>query len=291
MLMFRNLKFVVIFCLALLLLSTPSVVCGQNPARRIMEDMIVHMGLVTSASARVKRLERLPDGSMISGEMEFKAMFEPRFKAYIHVNAPKEGTEVLYIDGSNDNNAVVNPNGFPWINVNLDPEGSSMMENQHHSLKCLGFKFTENIVRHIHDTQIEDFDKHVLYMGEQKWNNRTVHVIKLVFEEYGPVKYTVKDVKNLCELERKIFVPAAKILDMNPGMDDYWDIKPGQVINVPNYYGKESVFMIDKENLLPIVQIISDEKGIFEKYEYHDLKVNPRFNTAEFTKTYPGYNF
>ncbi|HEX2901359.1 MAG TPA: DUF1571 domain-containing protein, partial [Bacteroidia bacterium] len=71
----------------------------------------------------------------------------------------------------------------------------------------------------------------------------------------------------------------------------YWDLKPGQVITVPTVYGKESVFMIDTENFLPIVQIIHDDKGLFEKYEYHNLKVNPRFNSAEFTKDYPDYKF
>ncbi len=280
--------------LLLLLMLIPAASAGlraENLARTHIDEMLVRLSKVFSLSARVKRLERLPDGSTISGEMQFKAMFEPRFKAYIHINAPKSGAEVLFIEGSNDDKAVVNPNGFPWINVNLEPEGSSMMENQHHSLKCLGFRFTEDIVRHLYKLHVADFDAHVIYMGVQKWNTRMTHVIKFSYDNYGPVKYTVKGDENLCEIERNTHVPAAKILDMNPNIADYWDVKAGQVINIPNYYGKESVFMIDTENYMPIVQIIKDEKGLFEKYEYHDVVVNPKFNTAEFTKTYPGYNF
>lgn len=256
-----------------------------------MDKMILQMGKVLSASARVKRLERLPDGSMVSGEMEFKAMFEPSLKAYVRIISPREGTEVLFVDGWNDNSAYVNTNGFPWINVSLDPQGSTMMEKQHHSLLCIGFQFTEGVVRHIYERHATDFDEHVFYMGEQKWYNRNTHVIKIVYNDYGTSKYTVKGNESLCEIERKIFVPAAKILELNPGMDDYWDLKPGQVITVPTVYGKESVFMIDTENFLPIVQIIHDDKGLFEKYEYHNLKVNPRFNSAEFTKDYPDYKF
>jgi LysM repeat protein len=274
-----------------MLLTARLGVFAQSPARKIMDEMIQHMGMVVSASARVKRMERLPDGSMISGEMEFKAMFRPSVKAYVRIKSPREGTEVLYVEGWNDNEAYINTNGFPWINVSLDPQGSTMMEKQHHSLLCIGFKFTEGVVRNINKDPNHDFDDHVTYLGVQKWSNRSVHVVKIEYPEFGPVKYTVQGDENLCQIERKIFVPAAKILDMNPGMDDYWDLKPGQVINVPNYYGKESIFMIDTENYMPIVQIVNDEKGLFEKYEYHDLKINPKFTTTEFTKDFPGYGF
>ena len=277
--------------LLLVLGAAPVTVQAQSPGRVVMDEMIHAFGNVLSASARVKRTERLPDGKYIDGEMSFKAMFTPILRAYIRIQSPKEGTEVLFVEGQNGNNALINTNGFPWINVSLDPEGSTMMEKQHHSLRCLGFKFTEGVVRHIYKRHATDFDDHVLYLGEQVWSGRKVKVIKIVYNDYGTEKYTVKGSENLCQIERKIFVPAAKILEMNPAMDDYWDLKPGQVINVPTVYGKESVFMIDAINHMPIVQIVHDDKGLFERYEYHDLKINPRFSTTEFTKDYPDYGF
>lgn len=274
----------------LLLMACQTGLFAQNLAKPIMDKMLVQMSRVLSASARVKRAERI-NGKIVTGEMRFKAMFSPSLKVYININEPNPGTEVLFVKGWNDDNAFVNPNRFPWINVSLDPEGSIMMDEQHHSLFCVGFAFTEGVVRYVYEKHKDDFDKHVFYMGQETWNTRPVHVIKIVYQDYGAVNYTIKNEKSLCELERKIFVPAAKILELNPTVDDYWDIKPGQVIRVPNAYGKESIFMIDTEHMLPIVQIINDEKGLLEKYEYHDLRVNPRFNTAEFTKDYPDYGF
>lgn len=262
-----------------------------NSPRPIFDRMMAQMAKVQSASARVKRIERLPDGKLIQGEMEFKAMFSPSLKAYVRIKAPREGTEVLYVEGWNDNSAYVSPNGFPWINVSLDPEGSTMMEDSHHSLLCIGFRYTEGVVRHIYRLQADIFDKNVFYMGEQKWYNRNTHVIKIMSPDEGTDNYTVKGDENLLEIERKLFVPAARILELNKGISDYWDVKAGQVIKVPRFYGKESVFMIDTEHYLPIVQIVSDDKGIFEKYEYHDLRVNPKFNTSEFTTDHPGYGF
>lgn len=263
---------------------------AQNPAKPIMDKMLVQMSKVLSASARVKRAERI-NGKIVTGEMQFKAMFSPSLKAYIKIIAPDEGTEVLYVKGWNDDKALVNPNRFPWVNVSLDPEGDIMMDEQHHSLFCVGFGFTEGVVRYVYDKHKEDFDKHVFYMGLEKWNTRSVHVIKIIYDDYGVVNHTIKNEKSLAELERKIFVPAAKILELNPTIDDYWDIKPGQVIRIPNAYGKESIFMIDAEHFLPIVQIVNDEKGLLEKYEYHDLRVNPRFSTTEFSKDYSEYGF
>jgi outer membrane lipoprotein-sorting protein len=278
-----------------LLLLTLLVACqtgifAQNPAKPIMDKMLVQMSKVLSTSARVKRVERI-GGKYVTGEMAFKAMFSPSLKVYIKIIDPNPGTEVLYVKGWNSDKAYVNPNRFPWVNVSLDPEGSTMMEEQHHSLFCVGFGFTEGVVRYVYEKHKEDFDEHVFYMGQEKWSTRTVHVVKIIYNDYGVVNYTIKNEKSLAELERKIFVPAAKILELNPTIDDYWDIKPGQVVRVPNAYGKESIFKIDTEHFLPVVQIVNDDKGLLEKYEYHDVRVNPRFNTMEFSKDYPDYGF
>ena len=276
--------------LLILLMAWQVGIFAQNPAKPIMDKMLVQMSRVLSASARVKRVERI-GGKIVTGEMAFKAMFSPTLKAYIKIIDPNPGTEVLFVKGWNNDKAYVNPNRFPWINVSLDPEGSTMMEEQHHSLFCVGFGFTEGVVRYVYDKHKEDFDEHVFYMGQEKWGTRTVHVVKIIYDDYGVVNHTIKNEKSLAELERKIFVPAAKILELNPTLDDYWDIKPGQVIRVPNAYGKESIFKIDAEHFLPVVQIINDDKGLLEKYEYHDLRVNPRFNTMEFSTDYPDYGF
>lgn len=280
---------VVLIVLSVLLLWQSSLI-AQNPARPLIDEMLLAMSRVHSASARVKRTERI-DGNLIDAEMRFKAMFTPTFKAYVYNLKPDPGTEVLFVKGWNNDNAYVNPNKFPWVNLNLDPEGSLMTENQHHSIFSIGFRYTEEIVRHVYAKHKDDFDKHVIYVGEQKWGTKMTDVVKIVYQDYGFENYTVKANESLFDIDRRLKIPAAKILEINPDIDDYSDVKAGQVIKIPNVYGKESIFMIDKETHLPVVQIIYDDKGLFEKYEYHDLKVNPKFSTTEFTSDFPDYNF
>ena len=48
---------------------------------------------------------------------------------------------------------------------------------------------------------------------------------------------------------------------------------------------------MDTQNFLPIMQEVHDEKGMFERYEYSKLKVNPYIAPAEFTEDYTGYGF
>jgi outer membrane lipoprotein-sorting protein len=48
---------------------------------------------------------------------------------------------------------------------------------------------------------------------------------------------------------------------------------------------------IDKENFFPIFQEVSDDKGIFERYQFFNLTVNPVFKANEFTEDFPEYNF
>jgi Protein of unknown function (DUF1571) len=39
------------------------------------------------------------------------------------------------------------------------------------------------------------------------------------------------------------------------------------------------------------VQLIFDDKGLFEKYEYSDLKINVRFTTLDFLEENEAYGF
>jgi outer membrane lipoprotein-sorting protein len=45
----------------------------------------------------------------------------------------------------------------------------------------------------------------------------------------------------------------------------------------------KTVLYIDKETNFPIYQEMSDEKGVFEKYEYSNLVVNPIFKADDFS--------
>ena len=82
------------------------------------------------------------------------------------------------------------------------------------------------------------------------------------------------------------------ILELNPKLNDFFDIlKKGQTLKVPNAYAKDVTLYVDQLYFLPVGVKVSDDKGLYEQYDYHFLQVNPKIDDAEFTKTFKGYRF
>lgn len=245
-------------------------------------------GLVT-VSGRVKRTERV-NGVMESGDLRFKVNAKP-FKVYLYNIDPHEGTELLYVDGWNDDKCYIHPNQFPWVNVSMDSYGSTMLKDQHHHLTSTGFITMRRILRWTLAQPAADIKQRIVHAGKEKWYGKMLDVVKIKNDDYQIKKYTVQAGEDLLKIDVKLAVPSYKLLEINPEIEDYFDVKPGQVIKVPSHYGKEIVLMIDPDTKLPIVQLIFDDKGLFEKYEYSEIKVNPRFSTLDFSEDNEAYGF
>jgi Protein of unknown function (DUF1571)/LysM domain len=245
-------------------------------------------GLVT-VSGRVKRTERV-NGTMEQGDLRFKVNAKP-FKVYIFNIDPHEGTELLYVDGWNDGKAYIHPNQFPWVSISMDSYGSTMLKDQHHHVTSTGFGTVRKVLRWVTGRPAEENKKRIVYVGKEKWYGKMVDVIKIINTDYQITKYTVQAGEDLLKIDAKLAVPSYKLLELNPEVDDYFDVKAGQVIKVPSHYGKEIVLMVDPDTHLPVVQAFFDDKGLFEKYEYSEIKVNPRFSTLDFSEDNEAYGF
>ena len=108
---------------------------------------------------------------------------------------------------------------------------------------------------------------------------------------YARSTYTVKGDEKLIAIAKKLNVNEYSIVDMNDNIDSYNDVSDGQEIYVPNDYAKKMTLYLDKEFLLPVMIKVYDDKGLYETFEYVDLKVNPSFSSDEFTEDYKEYKF
>jgi hypothetical protein len=197
----------------------------------------------------------------------------------------------LWIQGTNNGDALVNPGAFPYINLNLDPYGSLMRKDQHHTIHEMGFQYLVDILKDRIKELGDKLDKYLAITGEEKYNGRPCYKLLITFPEFSWVPYTVKAGENLTIIARRLRISEYMVLENNPKISWYNDVKEGQVIQVPNAYAKMTVLLIDKEFLLPVSNKIYDDKGIFEMYDYSNLQVNPTIEPEEFTKHFPGYNF
>jgi hypothetical protein len=256
---------------------------------QMLQTMTRTLDAMVTTSGRVKRTERV-NGSLERGDLRFKVNTKP-FKTYIYNLDPHEGTELLYVEGWNDNKAYIHPNQFPWVSISMDSYGSTMLKDQHHHLTSTGFGVIRRVARWITGRPAEETKKRITYAGQEKWYGKMVDVIKITNTDYQITKYTVLAGEDLLKIDAKLAVPCYKLLELNPEIDDYFDVKAGQVIKVPTHYCKEIMLMVDPDTHLPVVQAFFDEKGLFEKYEYSEIKINPRFSTLDFSEDNEAYDF
>lgn len=203
-----------------------------------------------------------------------------------------KGIEVLWLQGKNDGKALVKPSSFPFFNLNLDPMGNLMRQDQHHTLNEMGFDYFAGIIQHTVDKLGDRFDQFFELRGEERMNGRPCYKVVINNRDFGYVDYVIGEGESITSIARKLHVAEYMILDKNPKFRDYFDIlKKGQVIKVPNWYAKTVVMYIDQLYFLPIGIHVEDERGLFEEYNYHFLQVNPKFEEGEFTKTYKDYGF
>lgn len=256
----------------------------------LFEKMMTAISNIHSLKFRLIKDERMIGGKMAPGDQQVKMNVNP-FKCYLKIAVPDEGAEVLYVKGTNSENALVNPNAFPYINLNLDPYGDILRKNQHHTIFELGFVYTGELLKDAFDRYKFKIDEFMKNEGTIRWDNRDCYKIVLDNKDYTLIDYTVLAGEDLIKIARKKKVSEYNLLELNPTVKSYSSVKAGQVIKVPITYGKKIVVYIDKLNFLPIYEEIYDSKGLLSKYEYHSLVVNPVISDKEYTKDFPGYGF
>ncbi|MBL7888911.1 MAG: DUF1571 domain-containing protein [Bacteroidia bacterium] len=280
---FRNIKLFVLSGVVILSLTSFNKKGLNN--RDLIDKIFAAVENVKTLRYNLQCNERIK-GKMQHTESKVKLQVSPR-KLYLYI----KGIEVLWVQGQNSGNALVNPNSFPYINLNLDPYGSLMRADQHHTIHEMGYQYLYDILKDGYKKAGDNLNKYFTVMPDEKHNGRDCYKLAIAFPDFAWIPYTVKKGENLTTIARKLRVSEYMVLENNPKLGGYNDVKEGQVIKVPNAYAKMTLLLVDKEYLLPVNNKVFDEKGLFETYEYFDLKVNPPIAPEEFTKDFKGYNF
>lgn len=259
---------------------------SDSPCLDLLNKTLAAIENIKTVKFHLKFSERIK-GKLRNSESYIKLSRNP-IKAYLFLNGP----ELLWLDGKNNGNALVNPRGFPYMNLNLDPMGSIMRENQHHTVKEVGYDYFGELIRNAVKVAGEDFNSYFKCQGEIEWENHMCYLITADYPEFKYENYTVKKGETIIDIAREKHLSEYMILELNGKKESHYeDVKENQVIKIPNFYGKKLILYIDKDLLVPRVIKVYDDKGLFESYEYHDLLVNTRIPEEEFTKDYKGYGF
>ena len=196
--------------------------------------------------------------------------------------------EVLYLEGINDNNALVSPNGFPYINLNLDPEGNVMRKNRHFTILEAGGRYLVDMLKLGMETyqQNGDLNKRLTLDVDGEY-----YKITIINYDYDYLSYQVLEGENSRSVARKLGVPEYKIIELNDEIDSYDDIEPGQVIQVPNFYGQKVELVLRKVDFIPLEIRIFDDNGLYAEYVYKVFELNIKVPNDTFNSDNPAYTF
>ncbi len=257
-----------------------------------MDGMLSAINNSNQIKATIKAWERFEDKKeMVHNEMDIKLQVKPRKIYVLSKTPPNENVELLYNEGERDNKVYVNAG--KWIpNVKLSPFGGKLRKDQHHTMHENGFTYLGDIVSWAKEKADEEgrFDDIFKVVGEEQFVGRMCYKLEINDPTYTYEQYTLKD-ETIYEVALSKRVCEYLIVEKNESIDDFDEGDAGETVKIPSSYAKKTVLYIDKEHMLPIGQFMYDENGLFERYEFHNMKVNPGFKSAEFTSDWEGYRF
>jgi hypothetical protein len=229
-------------------------------------------------------------GKIINEKSNFKIQINP-LKIYLYQISPNAGVECLFIAGKNDNKLKVNPNSFPWVNLNLDPEGTIALEKHHHSIYDGGFIYTTSVIEYLLNKYKQQYPNLITSNGIVKMAGVECYHFTFVNSGYRLINYTVRDNETPLSIAKKMRINYYSILDNNPSVKGIGVIKPGTLITIPNDYASKMELYIHKEKFYPVHLKIFDHKGLYEEYTFSNVIINPKFTDLDFSENNPAYNF
>lgn len=261
----------------------------KNLKVALIDKMIKAIDDHNQMEFKMYRSERSKNG-FTDGKFYAKLINKP-YKLYIKNFKPKPGSEILYIKGQNDDKALINPNSFPYFSISLDPDNNLLLAGGHHSLREAGFTLFSDMFKLYKENYGKELYNRITYHGMFKWNDRVCYKISIDYPDYSTKKYTPKKGETLYSISRDQLLNIGKLREYNAKYDDDDILDESDEIIIQNVYAKKAVIFIDNENYFPIYQLIYDEEGLYEKYQYIDLNLDISFKNEEFTRDYSEYNF
>lgn len=269
-----------------IMLGQQSVV-AQNPrAKAVILQMIDSASALEGFKSIIRKTERI-EGELILQVSEVKVSNNP-YEVYVKQLSPKSGVEILCADGCQK--ALINMNGFPWVNLTLDPHGTTMRRHQHHTVHDSGFELLASILAR----SLADFnpkEQSLLMHDDVIWLGEPASNVEMKNFAYSTKLYRVTGKENIADIARMFNVNEYAILELNPECDNYEDVRIGQELNIPSHYGVRMTLYISKKTMLPLLIRVYDHKGLFEEYDYTKLEINPKYATNEFDETFAAYDF
>jgi hypothetical protein len=202
-----------------------------------------------------------------------------------------KNTELLYVAGANNNKMRVNV-GKVIPTLSLMPTSSLLTKQQHHSLPSTGMILVSKIVTEgvRRADAAGKFDEVFHYDGLITYDGHSCHKISINDAFFGYKTVTAQADENIETLSKRLLICTYHLMLLN-GYKNLDEHVGGKTIKGTTTYSQKTILYLDATTYMPVYQEMSDDKGVFEKYEYRNLVVDPPFKADEFTEKFIGYHF
>jgi hypothetical protein len=263
-----------------------------SPARKVIDNMLNAIIKNKGSVYTMKGTERIKGKAAPNVTEIFTKINVSPHKIYGKILSElNRGTELLYAKGERGDKVRVNPGKY-LPSLNLPHTSSLLTKDQHHTILTSGFMIVHKLMNEgIKRADAQGgFDKVFKLEGEVTYNGKKCYKVVIDDPTYAYVNATGLAGEDLYTFARRLLIPESAIMDLN-GLKHFDDNVAGKTLKVPTSYAKRTVLYIDEQINFPIYQEMSDEKGVFEKYEYSNLNVNPVFKADEFSEAFSEYKF
>ena len=268
----------------ILLENGDSITCQK--ALNNMFDSIYHLEHVKFEMVSYERIEGVlqKNSAMAYVQYEPKKIFLRGFRQNGEL-----ANEILYIEGQNNNKTLISPNGFPYINLNLDPLGSTMRHNRHLTILDAGGRYLVDMLKLGLKQYKESGDSTNRFYITREGPGLLKLVVSNPDYEFKP--YSVLQNEQIREIAFKLGIPGYKLIEINKEVDDFEDLSEGQVILIPNFYAKKFELIIREKDFVPMHINIFDDLGLYSSYDYIYFDTHPIINNQTFNSDNPAYTF
>ncbi len=258
----------------------------ENKVVRILHQVFDSIKNIKSVEYKISSIERTSKGFVTAGS-QVKLQTNP-LKFYFH-NTEKK-IEILYNPLISETKTLVRNDNILNISLLLDPNNSLMRKNQHHTIMDLGFEF---IGKAIAFTISKDLDgmNHLTLHGKCIKNGYSCYLLEYENLSFDYEDYKVGANESISFIAKKLIVNEHIIRFKNNLLNNFGYLKQGEIIKVPILFCKKAVIYIDEKMMLPVSAALFDDVGLFETYDFNNIKLNKQFSDLDFDRHNKAYHF
>ncbi|WP_254244266.1 DUF1571 domain-containing protein [Hymenobacter sp. BRD128] len=259
-------------------IPTAAITTAQLTAR-----LITAIKTLKSLRCNADARERISD-KLVADYTAMKITFNP-YRVYLK---NRKSVEVLYVTGQNNNKAWVYPAAFPYITLNLDPNGSLMRKGQHHTALQAGFGMIADLLAGPTGRGDNAFTRSFRYAGDTTAQGQPGYILRSDYPQFRYIAYRVGKNETIASIAAHFSCGEYRILERNNLRVDS-GLTEGQVLQVPNAYGRRVIVVVDAKTYLPASVTAYDDQGLYEKYSFLNVVANQPISPVEFSTDYKGY--